>query len=33
MAEAQAILRKHGGRALDVASDLVDDMKKAFIRK
>ncbi|MES2962443.1 MAG: CsbD family protein [Bdellovibrionota bacterium] len=30
--ESQAICRKHGGRLLDVASDFVEDMKKALLK-
>lgn len=30
--ESLAACRKHGGRAIDVASDLVDDIKKALLK-
>jgi len=30
--EGQALCRKHAGRAIDVASDFVDDVKKTFFR-
>jgi uncharacterized protein YjbJ (UPF0337 family) len=30
--EAQAVCRKHGGRLIDVATDFVEDMKKAILK-
>ena len=30
--ETQAICRKHGGRLLDVATDFVEDIKKALLK-
>lgn len=31
--EGLAICRKHGERALDVASDFVEDLRKLFLKK
>ena len=30
--ESLAVCKKHGGRIVDVASDLVDDIKKAILK-